>query len=66
MTVIRIVATILAGPCLLIGLIWLLQGFHVPGAPVSFMTGDLQWALYGVILMAVGVVLVWWLNRRRI
>jgi hypothetical protein len=64
MGVVRVIATIFAGPFLLLGLIWTLQGFKVPGTPVSFMTGDIKWAIYGVVLAAVGVVLVWWVNRR--
>jgi hypothetical protein len=59
----RIVATILAGPFLLIGAVWIGQGFNL--IPGSFMTGDLKWAVIGAVLVVVGATLVWWVNRRR-
>ena len=62
MTTVRVIATVLAGPMLLIGIIWILQGINV--LPGSFMTGHIQWAVFGAILAAVGIALVWWLNRR--
>ena len=60
-TTLRVVATILSGPMLLMGLIWILQGINI--LPGSFMTGHIQWAVYGVILAAGGAFLVWWLNK---
>ncbi len=63
MNILRIIATILAGPCLLVGLIWILQGFNI--LPGSFMTGHIQWAIYGAILAVVGAALTYWVNRRR-
>jgi hypothetical protein len=59
----RILATILAGPCILVGLIWILQGVNV--LPGSFMTGHIQWAVFGVILAAVGIALTYWVTRPR-
>lgn len=61
--VVRVLATILCGPMLLLGFIWILQGLNL--FPGSFMTGHIEWAGYGAILMLVGAGLVWWLNRRR-
>ncbi len=29
------------------------------------MTGHIQWAIYGAILLIAGSALVFWLNRRR-
>jgi hypothetical protein len=58
---IRSIATIVSGPMLLIGVIWILQGINI--LPGSFMTGHIQWAIYGVLLFVVGAGLVWWLNR---
>ncbi len=46
------------------GLIWALQGFNVPFAPKSFMTGDPVWVLLGVVILLVGVVLAAWSWRR--
>jgi hypothetical protein len=63
MIILRIIATILCGPMLLIGCVWILQGVNV--LPGSFMTGHIQWAIYGSILAVLGAGLVWWLNRRQ-
>jgi hypothetical protein len=64
MTIVRVIATIFSGPFLIVGTIWVLQGFKVPGAPVSFMTGNIMWAVYGAPLALVGAAMVWWVNRR--
>ena len=58
----RVLATIVCGPMLLIGCIWILQGINV--LPGSFMTGDIKWAVFGAILALAGAALVYWLNRR--
>ena len=58
----RVLATILCGPMLLIGCIWILQGINI--LPGSFMTGDIKWAVFGAILALAGAALVYWLNRR--
>jgi hypothetical protein len=63
-TIVRVLATIFSGPFLLIGVIWILQGVNV--LPGSFMTGHIQWAIYGAILAVIGAGLVWWLNRPRV
>lgn len=47
----------------LVGAIWFLQGINV--LPGSFMTGQLQWAIYGGIAFGVGVVLVLVAHRMR-
>jgi len=46
----------------LLGGVWFLQGINV--LPGSFMTGDLRWAVYGGILAAVGIGLLWRARRR--
>jgi len=63
MSVLRVLATIVCGPMLLIGIIWVLQGLNV--LPGSFMTGQIMWALYGVPLMVGGAALAWWVNRQK-
>jgi hypothetical protein len=63
MTIVRVLATIICGPMLLVGIVWILQGLNL--LPGSFMTGDIKWAVFGLILAAAGAALVWWLNRRR-
>ncbi|WP_428152319.1 hypothetical protein [Brevundimonas sp.] len=61
MLVLRYLATILSGPLLLIGIIWVLQGFNI--LPGSFMTGHIIWAIYGAPMTFVGMALAWWVNR---
>ena len=47
----------------LVGAVWVLQGFDVAFAPKSFMTGDRWWVVWGAIAILVGVALLW-RNRR--
>lgn len=48
--------------CALIGAIWTLQGFNV--LPGSFMTGQLQWAVYGLLTLAAGIAILWMARKR--
>ena len=41
---------------MLIGIIWILQGINI--LPGSFMTGQMQWAVYGAIAFVIGAVLL--------
>jgi hypothetical protein len=59
----RIVLNIVAVLCILVGCIWLLQGMNI--LPGSFMTGQTKWAVYGGILLVVGIALLIAANRRR-
>jgi hypothetical protein len=59
----RIVANLAGGLCFLIGGIWFLQGINV--LPGSFMTGQTKWAVYGAVLLLIGVALLIRGNRRR-
>jgi hypothetical protein len=47
----------------LIGAVWILQGINV--LPGSFMTGQLQWAIYGAITCLVGCGVLWLAGRRQ-
>jgi uncharacterized membrane protein HdeD (DUF308 family) len=40
----------------LFGIIWILQGINI--LPGSFMSGQIQWAVYGAVAVAVGCVLI--------
>lgn len=42
--------------CCLLGTIWILQGVNV--LPGSFMTGQMKWAVYGALLLLVGIGLL--------
>ena len=48
---------------ILAGLVWFLQGINI--LPGSFMTGEIQWAIYGVIAMVLGTGLILLGNRRK-
>ena len=47
---------------IIFGCIWFLQGINV--MPGSFMTGQIQWAVYGGIAVIVGISLVAFVRRR--
>ncbi|MBM3125983.1 MAG: hypothetical protein FJZ87_13075 [Chloroflexi bacterium] len=58
--------TLLKGISVLVflsGGVWFLQGINI--LPGSFMTGDPQWAINGVIAMGIGLGLYLLLSRRR-
>ena len=59
----RIILNVLGGLIFLAGLVWFLQGINI--LPGSFMTGDPQWAINGIIMMAAALVLFYFANRRR-
>lgn len=58
----RIMRNVVATVLILSGGVWFLQGINV--LPGSFMTGQIRWAIYGGIAMAVGIVLLV-VGRRR-
>ncbi len=60
----RIVLNVLGVLCLLLGCVWILQGINI--LPGSFMTGQTQWAIYGCLLIVVGVVALISANRRQV
>jgi uncharacterized membrane protein HdeD (DUF308 family) len=58
----RIVLNVLGVLCLLAGCVWILQGINV--LPGSFMTGQTKWAIYGAVLVVVGIGLLVSARRR--
>lgn len=59
------IVTIVAGVlCLLLGCVWILQGINV--LPGSFMTGQTKWAIYGALLVIIGIGLLVSANRRKV
>jgi len=59
----RIALNVIAVLLLVMGTTWFLQGINV--LPGSFMTGQMQWAVYGGMAAALGVILLIVANRRR-
>jgi uncharacterized membrane protein HdeD (DUF308 family) len=59
MRIVMIVAGVL---CLLLGCVWILQGINI--LPGSFMTGQTKWAIYGAVLVIIGIALLFSANRR--
>ena len=49
---------------LLTGCVWFLQGINI--LPGSFMTGQRKWAVYGGVMLIVGIALLLAANRRRV
>jgi hypothetical protein len=60
----RIVLNVLGVLCLLAGCVWILQGINI--LPGSFMTGQTKWAIYGAVLVVIGIALLTSANRRRV
>jgi hypothetical protein len=59
----KIALNVVGAILVLFGAIWFLQGINV--LPGSFMTGQIQWAVYGGMAVAIGVALLFVANRRR-
>jgi hypothetical protein len=48
---------------ILAGVIWFLQGINV--LPGSFMTGQIQWAIYGGVAVVAGIGILTWTGRQK-
>ena len=59
----KILFSIVGGLVFVSGLIWFLQGINI--LPGSYMTGNPQWAINGLIAIIVGGGLLFWVNRRK-
>jgi uncharacterized membrane protein HdeD (DUF308 family) len=60
---VKIVTMVLGVLLVLIGCVWILQGINV--LPGSFMTGQMQWAVFGAVAVVIGVLLVAASRRKR-
>jgi hypothetical protein len=58
----RILLSILGVFLILAGSVWFLQGINI--LPGSFMTGQIEWAVYGGIAFVAGIGLLLTANRR--
>jgi hypothetical protein len=58
----KLVLTIAGAVMVLLGAVWILQGVNI--LPGSFMTGQIQWAVYGCVLALAGIGVIIWARRR--
>ncbi|HEX6306400.1 MAG TPA: hypothetical protein VFZ76_19525 [Anaerolineales bacterium] len=58
----KVVAYVISVMLILAGVVWFMQGINV--LPGSFMTGQIEWAVGGVVAIVVGTVLGWYTRRR--
>ena len=56
----KIALSVVGALLILAGGVWFLQGINI--LPGSYMTGDPQWAMNGLIAMLIGVGLFWSTN----
>lgn len=59
----RILLSLIGVVMICVGGIFFLQGINI--IPGSFMTGQMQWAVYGGIILVGGVMLLLSANRKR-
>ena len=59
----KIIIGIIGAILVIVGVIWFLQGINI--LPGSFMTGQIQWAIYGIISFVVGVSMLVFAIRRK-
>jgi hypothetical protein len=59
----RILLNTLGALLIFFGVVWFFQGINV--LPGSFMTGQIQWAVYGGIAAAAGIALLVVAKRKR-
>ena len=63
--VMKIVSTLIGVLMVCMGGIWILQGLDIAFQAGSFMAGDPQWAVWGAILLVVGLGQVLWSATRK-
>jgi hypothetical protein len=59
----RIVLNVVAFLGMLLGAVWFLQGINI--LPGSFMTGQIEWSIYGSLLFLASLALRLRANRRK-
>ena len=59
----RTVGKVLGVLMMLGGIVWILQGVNI--LPGSFMTGDPRWAVRGLVLVGLGILIFFASSRRR-
>jgi hypothetical protein len=62
----QVVSTLIGVLMVFMGGIWVLQGLNIAFLEGSFMAGDPKWAVYGAILVVLGIgQVIWSVTRRR-
>lgn len=66
--VMRAISSLIGILMALMGAIWILQGLNLAWGSLSrsFMQGDQHWALYGAIMLIVGICQILWSNTRQL
>ena len=59
----RALLTVLGGAMILSGTVWFFQGIGV--LPGSFMSGQVQWAVYGGLAVILGSGVVYFARRKK-
>ena len=64
--VMRIVSSLIGVLLVVMGGIWILQGLNLAWGVLSrsFMQGDQHWAVYGAIVLVIGICQIVWSNTR--
>jgi hypothetical protein len=62
----RVISSLIGLLLAIMGGIWILQGLNLAWGALSrsFMQGDQHWALYGAIVLVIGICQVIWSNTR--
>ncbi len=58
----KIVLSILGVLLILVGIVWILQGVNILLG--SVMSGQIQWAILGLLAAVIGAGLIYYANRR--
>ncbi len=65
--IMRVISSLLGLLMVLMGGIWILQGLNLAWGSLSrsFMEGEPHWAIYGAIVLAIGIAQIVWSNTRQ-
>ena len=58
----KLILTVAGAVAIVLGCVWILQGVNV--LPGSFMTGHIEWAIYGAVLALVGIGVIVYARRK--
>ena len=66
--IMRSISSLIGALLVLMGAIWVLQGLNLAWGALSrsFMQGDQHWALYGSIVVIIGICQIIWSNTRQV